>query len=62
MGYPEKFRIDSGVSQTQLYRQFGNSVAVPVVEAVTANVIKAINENEHSRKDNTKRPKFANSI
>lgn len=33
MGYPENFRIDGiGVSDTQLYRQFGNSVAVPVVK------------------------------
>ena len=43
MGYPEKFRIDSGVSQTQLYRQFGNSVAVPVVEAVAKQLIKSMN-------------------
>lgn len=43
MGYPEKFRIDSGVSQTQLYRQFGNSVVVPVVEAVASQLIKTIN-------------------
>ncbi len=35
MGYPEEFRIKNiGVSDTQLYRQFGNSVAVPVVQAM----------------------------
>ncbi|SFR35833.1 DNA (cytosine-5)-methyltransferase 1 [Robiginitalea myxolifaciens] len=40
MGFPEEFRIkDTGVSDTQLYRQFGNSVAVPVVEAVAGRVI-----------------------
>lgn len=32
MGFPEDFRIV--VSDTQAYRQFGNSVAVPMVEAV----------------------------
>ena len=35
MGYPEEFLIkDIGVSDTQLYKQFGNSVAVPVVKAI----------------------------
>jgi len=32
MGYPDDFRIP--VSDTQAYKQFGNSVVVPVVEAV----------------------------
>ncbi len=32
MGYPDDFRIP--VSDTQAYKQFGNSVAVPVFEAV----------------------------
>lgn len=32
MGYPDTFRIP--VSDTQAYRQFGNSVAVPVVAAI----------------------------
>ncbi len=37
MGYPKEFLIkDIGVSDTQLYRQFGNSVAVPVVKAMAA--------------------------
>jgi DNA (cytosine-5)-methyltransferase 1 len=30
MGYPDSFVIPDGVSDTQAYRQFGNSVAVPV--------------------------------
>jgi DNA (cytosine-5)-methyltransferase 1 len=30
MGYPDEFKIT--VSDTQAYRQFGNSVVVPVVE------------------------------
>ena len=40
MGFPEGFRIR--VSDTQAYRQFGNSVVVPVVEAVARQVVKEI--------------------
>jgi len=40
MGFPEGFRIR--VSDTQAYRQFGNSVVVPVVEAVSSAVIKVL--------------------
>ena len=32
-GYPEEFIVDA-VSDAQAYRQFGNSVSVPVVQAV----------------------------
>ena len=32
MGFPDDFKIP--VSDTQAYKQFGNSVVVPVVEAV----------------------------
>ena len=34
MGFPESFRIP--VSDTQAYKQFGNSVALPVIEAAAA--------------------------
>ena len=34
MGFPDSFRIP--VSDTQAYKQFGNSVAVPVIAAVAA--------------------------
>ena len=37
MGYPQNFIIP--VSRTQMYRQFGNSVAVPVVRQVAINLI-----------------------
>ena len=36
MGFPDSFRIP--VSDTQAYRQFGNSVVVPVVAAVAREV------------------------
>ncbi len=39
MGYPDKFKIkDIGVSDTQLYKQFGNSVVVPVVRSVASSM------------------------
>lgn len=41
MGYPETFKIT--VSDTQAYRQFGNSVVVPVVERVAKAVVEALN-------------------
>jgi DNA (cytosine-5)-methyltransferase 1 len=41
MGYPEAYKMDK-VSDTQAYRQFGNSVVVPVVERVAAAVIAAL--------------------
>ena len=46
MGYPKNFIIRNiGVSETQLYRQFGNSVAVPVVSAIAKQMISFIDEN-----------------
>ena len=43
MGFPTEFKIkDIGVSDTQLYRQFGNSVAVPVVRTVSKAMIEFI--------------------
>jgi DNA (cytosine-5)-methyltransferase 1 len=39
MGYPDDFRLP--VSDTQAYRQMGNSVAVPVVERVAAEMVAA---------------------
>jgi DNA (cytosine-5)-methyltransferase 1 len=40
MGYPETFKIV--VSDTQAYRQFGNSVVVPVVERIAKQVIESL--------------------
>jgi DNA (cytosine-5)-methyltransferase 1 len=39
-GFPEDFKIP--VSDTQAYRQFGNSVAVPVIEAIAQNILEAL--------------------
>lgn len=40
MGYPSNFKIP--VSDTQAYRQFGNSVVVPVVEKIAREVVSTI--------------------
>lgn len=50
MGFPDSFKIP--VSDTQAYRQFGNSVAVPVVEAVAALIVKTLK----SQPRDTRRP------
>lgn len=42
MGFPKNFKIP--VSRTQMYRQFGNSVAVPVVKAVAKAMVKHLKE------------------
>ena len=42
MGYPLSFIIP--VSRTQMYRQFGNSVAVPVVRQVAMNLVASLGD------------------
>lgn len=43
-GFPETFKIV--VSNTAAYKQFGNSVAVPVVRLIARNIIQAIERDE----------------
>lgn len=43
MGYPDSFKIE--VSDTQAYRQFGNSVAVPLVAAVAQELANVLQSN-----------------
>jgi DNA (cytosine-5)-methyltransferase 1 len=40
MGFPDSFKIP--VSDTQAYRQFGNSVVVPVVTSVASEIVRAL--------------------
>ena len=42
-GFPEDFVIDS-VSDAQSFRQFGNSVSVPVIKAIAEEMIKYLNK------------------
>ena len=43
MGYPKSFKVP--VSRTQMYRQFGNSVAVPVVKVIAKAMVKHLEQN-----------------
>jgi len=44
MGFPQEFKIP--VSRTQMYRQFGNSVAIPVIEELAKRIIETIETNQ----------------
>lgn len=48
MGFPKDFKIP--VSRTQMYRQFGNSVAVPVIEELAKEIVKTIRDYFSSNK------------
>lgn len=48
-GFPEKFIVDS-VSTVQAYKQFGNSVCVPVIEAVAKSMM-AVMESKGARRE-----------
>ena len=47
-GFPENFIIP--VSDTQAYKQFGNSVAVPVINAIAEEISKVLDENKKREK------------
>jgi DNA (cytosine-5)-methyltransferase 1 len=47
MGYPDTFKIP--VSDTQAYRQFGNSVVMPVVKRIARSVSKPLNHPSKSK-------------
>ena len=40
MGYPDSFEIP--VSDTQAYRQFGNSIVVPVISKIAKKVVSTL--------------------
>lgn len=44
-GFPDNFVIP--VSDNQAYRQFGNSVAMPLIKAVAEQIVKILENNEH---------------
>jgi len=46
-GFPDDFKIV--VSDTQAYKQFGNSVAIPVIEALAKNIKKELKKNENRK-------------
>ncbi|TOI57133.1 DNA cytosine methyltransferase, partial [Vibrio parahaemolyticus] len=44
-GFPENFIVDA-VSQGQIYKQFGNSVCMKVIEAVAEQLVEALDNAE----------------
>lgn len=44
MGFPDSFKIP--VSDTQAYRQFGNSVVVPLVELIAKEIVRTLSREE----------------
>lgn len=42
MGFPTWFEIPRGVSRTQMYRQYGNSVAVPVIKKIAKRISESL--------------------
>ncbi|HLR38703.1 MAG TPA: DNA cytosine methyltransferase [Chitinophagaceae bacterium] len=51
MGFPEEFVFP--VSRTQMYRQMGNSVAIPVVQSIAKEIIKSLKGIAEPRNKNT---------
>ncbi len=48
-GFPEEYKIPQNVSDTQLYKQIGNSVTVPVIERIAANMILVMREYDREK-------------
>jgi DNA (cytosine-5)-methyltransferase 1 len=46
-GFPEEFKIE--VSDNQAYKQFGNSVAVPVIEAIAKQIVASIKNYQNGK-------------
>lgn len=42
MGFPESFKIPESISDTRAYKQFGNSVVVPLVRVVACEILRAL--------------------
>ena len=44
-GFPDSFILPNHLSLSSLYKQIGNSVSVPVVQAIAKNIAKALHVN-----------------
>ena len=50
-GFPDKFLIP--VSNNQAYKQFGNSVVMPLIQAVGKNIVKELDKLNESKQPKT---------
>ena len=59
MGFPDEFKIP--VSDTQAYKQFGNSVVVPIIAAIAGEIVQALGatQGEKSRRRSKQLPLIA---
>lgn len=48
-GFPDSFKIDA-LADTHLYKQFGNSVTVPVIQAIASKIKKVLNGYDNKNK------------
>jgi DNA (cytosine-5)-methyltransferase 1 len=55
MGFPEDFKIV--VSDTRAYKQFGNSVVVPVVEHIAREIVKCLFDTTNQKRTKPKPPR-----
>ena len=53
MGFPKEFKFP--VSRTQMYRQMGNSVAIPVVQAISKEIRKTLVSTSKAKKNSKKK-------
>jgi DNA (cytosine-5)-methyltransferase 1 len=45
-GFPDTFKIPAKMANSSIYKQAGNSVSVPVIQAVSKNILKVLKGNE----------------
>ena len=46
-GYPKKYKLPEDMSDAKLYKQAGNSVAVPVITRIAENIVDALYNNDN---------------
>lgn len=55
MGFPDEFKIE--VSDTRAYKQFGNSVVVPVVEHIAGEMVRCLFEGRETKRRVYRKPR-----
>ncbi|SDN78976.1 DNA (cytosine-5-)-methyltransferase [Alkalicoccus daliensis] len=57
-GFPKEFMLPENMANSHLYKQAGNSVTVPIVQQVAANMLQAINKVDKNQKDRVEQIKL----
>lgn len=62
-GFPESYKIPQDLPDTKIYKQFGNSVTVSVIERVARQMMKALQSNTHvHRKPDSRKAELLRTI